>query len=41
MHHGANEPDGELAWEIVNLCLEKGVLIEPELPTITLEARRA
>jgi len=27
MHHGANEPDGDLAWEIVNLCLEKGVLM--------------
>jgi 4-aminobutyrate aminotransferase/diaminobutyrate-pyruvate transaminase/4-aminobutyrate aminotransferase/(S)-3-amino-2-methylpropionate transaminase len=27
MQHGANEPDGDLAWEIVNLCLQKGVLL--------------
>lgn len=25
--HGVNEPDGDLAWDIVNLCVDKGVLM--------------
>ncbi len=27
VHPGTNKPDGELAWDIVRLCWEKGVLM--------------